>query len=136
MCIVQQVFSKNNENRGQSCINLVLSHSGLAFVLMLRPFSSELVVFSLNFEHPSVLLFCIFPICEVYFSMIRVNNIMKIDICFLVAPQIRVVGETVFELDEGNDLNLKCKAYGVPTPYITWRAPNGLMLQGGSYGVS
>ena len=34
-----------------------LSHSGLAFVLMLRPFSSELVMFSdFEYEHPSVLL--------------------------------------------------------------------------------
>ena len=39
---------------------LVLSHLGLAFVLMLRPFFPELVMSTdlLSFEHPSVLLFC------------------------------------------------------------------------------
>ena len=38
----------------------VLSHLGLAFVLMLRPFFPELVMFTdlLSFEYPSVLLFC------------------------------------------------------------------------------
>ena len=42
---------------------LVLSHLGLAFVLMLRPFFPELVISTdlLSFEHPSVLLFCFFP---------------------------------------------------------------------------
>ena len=40
--------------------HLVLSHLGLAFVLMLRPFFPELVMSTdlLSFEHPSVLLFC------------------------------------------------------------------------------
>ena len=40
--------------------HLVLSHLGLAFVLMLRPFFPELVISTdlLSFEHPSVLLFC------------------------------------------------------------------------------
>ena len=40
--------------------HLVLSHLGLAFVLMLRPFCHELVMSTdlLSFEHPSVLLFC------------------------------------------------------------------------------
>ena len=40
--------------------DLVLSHLGLAFVLMLRPFFPELVMSTdlLSFEHPSVLLFC------------------------------------------------------------------------------
>ena len=39
--------------------HLVLSHLGLAFVLMLRPFFPELVMSTdlLSFEHPSVLLF-------------------------------------------------------------------------------
>ena len=39
---------------------LVLSHLGLAFVLVLRPFFPELVVSTdlLSFEHPPVLLFC------------------------------------------------------------------------------
>ena len=39
--------------------HLVLSHLGLAFVLMLRPFFSELVMSTdlLSLEHPSVLLF-------------------------------------------------------------------------------
>ena len=47
--------------------HLVLSHLGLAFALMLRPFFPELVISTdlLSFEHPSVLLFCflrfIFP---------------------------------------------------------------------------
>ena len=38
---------------------LVLSHLGLAFVIMLRPFFPELVMSTdlLSFEHPSVLLF-------------------------------------------------------------------------------
>ena len=40
--------------------HLVLSHLGLAFVLMLRPFFPKLVMSTdlLSFEHPSVLLFC------------------------------------------------------------------------------
>ena len=40
--------------------HLILSHLGLAFVLMLRPFFSKLVMSTdlLGFEHPSVLLFC------------------------------------------------------------------------------
>ena len=40
--------------------HLVLSHLGLALVLMLRPFFPELVMSTdlLSFEHPSVLLFC------------------------------------------------------------------------------
>ena len=43
--------------------HLVLSHLGLAFVLMLRPFFPELVMSTdlLSFEHPSVLLFCLLP---------------------------------------------------------------------------
>ena len=38
-----------------------MSHLGLAFVLMLRPFFPELVMSTdlLSFEHPSVLLFCL-----------------------------------------------------------------------------
>ena len=42
--------------------HLVLSHLGLAFVLILRPFFPELVMSTdlLSFEHPSVLLFCFF----------------------------------------------------------------------------
>ena len=41
--------------------HLVLSHLGLAFVLMLIPFFPELVMSTdlLSFEHPSVLLFCL-----------------------------------------------------------------------------
>ena len=41
--------------------HLVLSHLGLAFVLMLRPFFPELVMSTdlMSFEHPSVLLFCL-----------------------------------------------------------------------------
>ena len=41
--------------------HLVLSHLGLAFVLMLRPFFPELVMSTdlLSLEHPSVLLFCL-----------------------------------------------------------------------------
>ena len=52
-------------NRGTedaySSEHLVLSHLGLAFVLMLRPFFPELVMSTdfLSFEHPSVLLFCL-----------------------------------------------------------------------------
>ena len=40
--------------------HLVLSHLGLAFVLLLRPFFPELVMSTdlMSFEHPSVLLFC------------------------------------------------------------------------------
>ena len=40
---------------------MVLSHLGLEFVLMLRPFFPELVMSTdlLSFEHPSVLLFCL-----------------------------------------------------------------------------
>ena len=47
-------------NRGRLLFeHLVLSHLGLAFVLMLRPFFPELVMSTdlLSFEHPSVLLF-------------------------------------------------------------------------------
>ena len=45
--------------------HLVLSHSGLAFVLMLRPFFPEIVMSTdlLSFEHPSVLLFCLSCSC-------------------------------------------------------------------------
>ena len=41
--------------------HLVMSHLGLAFVLMLRPFFPELIMSTdlLSFEHPSVLLFCL-----------------------------------------------------------------------------
>ena len=41
--------------------HLVLSHLGLAFVLMLRPFFPELVMSTdlLSLEHPLVLLFCL-----------------------------------------------------------------------------
>ena len=41
--------------------HLVLSHLGLAFVLMLIPFLPELVMSTdlLSLEHPSVLLFCL-----------------------------------------------------------------------------
>ena len=41
--------------------HLVLSHLGLVFVLILRPFFPELAVSTdlLSFEHPSVLLFCL-----------------------------------------------------------------------------
>ena len=48
-------------NRGRLVLRTpVLSHLGLAFVLMLRPFFPELVMSTdlLSFEHPSVLLFC------------------------------------------------------------------------------
>ena len=43
--------------------HLTLSHLGLAFVLMLRPFFPELVMSTdfLRFEHSSVLLFCLLP---------------------------------------------------------------------------
>ena len=42
-------------------VHLVLTHLGLAFVLMLGPFFPELVISTdlLSFEHPSVLLFCL-----------------------------------------------------------------------------
>ena len=42
--------------------HLVLSHLGLAFVVMLRPFFPELVMSTdlLSFEHPLVPLFCLF----------------------------------------------------------------------------
>ena len=48
------------KGQGYSSGHLVLSHLGLAFVLMLRPFFPELVMSTdlLSFEHPSVLLFC------------------------------------------------------------------------------
>ena len=41
--------------------HVVLSHLGLKFVLMLRPFFPELAMSTdlLSFEHPSVLLFCL-----------------------------------------------------------------------------
>ena len=43
--------------------HLVLSHLGLAFVLLLRPFFPELVMSTdiLNFQHPLVLLLCSSP---------------------------------------------------------------------------
>ena len=46
-------------NRGR-LLHLVLSHLGLAFVLMLRPFFPELVMSAdlSSLEHPSVFLFC------------------------------------------------------------------------------
>ena len=47
---------------GDACSSghLVLSHLGLAFVLMLGPFFPGLVMSTdlLSFEHPAVLLFC------------------------------------------------------------------------------
>ena len=48
-------------NRGRLLLRTpVLSHLGLAFVIMLRPFFPELVMSTdfLGFEHPSVLQFC------------------------------------------------------------------------------
>ena len=44
--------------------HMVLTHLGVAFVLMLRPFFPELVMSTelLSFEHPSLLLFCFNPI--------------------------------------------------------------------------
>ena len=47
--------------RENNIVILSLSHLGLAFVLMLRPFFPELVMSTdlLSFEHPSVLLFCL-----------------------------------------------------------------------------
>ena len=47
--------------------HLVLSHLGLAFVLMLRPFFPELVMSTdlLSLEHPSVLLFSFYLFIEV-----------------------------------------------------------------------
>ena len=45
-----------------------MSHLGLAFVLMLRPFSSELVM-STDLLNPSVLLFCLIKLA------IRVNKL-------------------------------------------------------------
>ena len=52
----------NNEDLDLPYIygHLILSHLGLAFVLMLRPFFPEIVMSTdlLSFEHPSVLLFC------------------------------------------------------------------------------
>ena len=64
-----QYIPRTYESRQNMCIStgdayssghLVLSHLGLAFVLMLRPFFPELVMSTdlLSFEHPSVLLFC------------------------------------------------------------------------------
>ena len=49
----------SNGEDAYSSGHLVLSHLGLAFVLMLRPFFPELVMSTdlLSFEHPSVLLF-------------------------------------------------------------------------------
>ena len=42
--------------------HLVLYHFGTGSVLMLRPFSSEVMIFpDLSFEHPSVLLLCFTP---------------------------------------------------------------------------
>ena len=51
-CILEDAYSSGH---------LVLSHFGLAFVLMLTPFFPELVMSTdlLSFEHPSVLLFCL-----------------------------------------------------------------------------
>ena len=51
-------FSMNSD-LDQSKTSIVLSHLGLAFVLMLRPFFPELVMSTdlLSFEHPSVVLF-------------------------------------------------------------------------------
>ena len=60
VCFVMgQHFFKPTED-AYSSGHLVLSHLGLAFVLMLRPFFPELVMSTdlLSFEHPSVLLFC------------------------------------------------------------------------------
>ena len=61
--------------------HLVLSHLGLAFVLMLRPFFPELVMSTdlLSFEHPSVLLFCFWP-----FYSINDDINCSIHICFVV----------------------------------------------------
>ena len=50
--------------------HLVLSHLGLAFVLLLRPFFPELVMSTdlLSLEHPSVLLFCLLPFTAMSYS--------------------------------------------------------------------
>ena len=55
--------------------HLVLSHLGLAFVLMLRPFFPELVMSTdlLSFEHPSVLLFC-FTLTIIFKLLTRYEN--------------------------------------------------------------
>ena len=61
--------------------HLVLSHLGLAFVLMLRPFFPELVMSTdlLSFEHPSVLLFCSsFFFCIMQVCHIPSSTTMKI----------------------------------------------------------
>ena len=50
--------------------HLVLSHLGLAFVLMLRPFFPELVM-SMSFEHPSLLLFCFIMFNEIPITTIK-----------------------------------------------------------------
>ena len=57
---VSWLFVKYRYKNVYSSGRLVLSHLGLAFVLMLRPFFPGLVMSTdlLSFEHPSVLLFC------------------------------------------------------------------------------
>ena len=59
ICWYKKIQSKTLDTYSSG--HLVLSHLGLAFVLMLRPFFPELVMSTdlLSFEHPSVLLFCI-----------------------------------------------------------------------------
>ena len=55
---------------------MVLSHLGLAFVLMLRPFFPELVMSTdlLSFEHPSVLLFCFI---NIKFAILEISSLIK-----------------------------------------------------------
>ena len=59
--------------------HLVLSHLGLAFVLMLRLFFPELVMSTdlLSFEHPSVLLFCFKGKSRKYQGVFEVKSRVK-----------------------------------------------------------
>ena len=72
---LQRVRLANRGRLSYSSGHLVLSHLGLAFVLMLIPFFPELVMSTdlLSFEHSSVLLFCFlanrnFPLMKFWYS--------------------------------------------------------------------
>ena len=84
---------------------LVLSHLGLAFVLMLRPFFPELVMSTdlLSFEHPSVLLFCFFhKIIDIMFSHTIIITSQTILLCSFTTILCSNLGLTHFSVPGSN----------------------------------
>ena len=83
---------KSRTTDAYSSGHLVLSHLGLAFVLMLRPFFPELVISTdlLSLEYPSVLLFYIaikygcLKSMNNYMYYLQIINNQKVVISFLL----------------------------------------------------